>query len=113
MQGVRFAGVLIVETGVGVKPTHTRISIAGVGGISSRLDAEFTAVRQDKGTASRDREWVTSWRGVVDAPSQLDVVFGGLLRQGSRRLYTMKGAPCLDRTPYLVVRQNKRNTSRC
>ena len=56
MQGVRLAGVLIVETDVGEKPTHTRIGIASVGGISSRLDAEFTTVRQDKGAASWDRE---------------------------------------------------------
>ena len=42
-----------METGVGVKPTLARIGNAGVVGTSSRLDAEFTAVRQDKGTASR------------------------------------------------------------
>ena len=39
-----------METGVGVKPTHARINMVGVVGDSSRLDAEFTAVRQDKGT---------------------------------------------------------------
>ena len=42
-----------METGVGVKPTHARIGMVGVVGDSSWLDAEFTAVRQDKGTASR------------------------------------------------------------
>ena len=42
-----------METGVGVKPTLAHISNTGVVGTSSRLDAEFTAVRQDKGTASR------------------------------------------------------------
>ena len=42
-----------METGIGVKPTLARIGNIGVIGTSSRLDAEFTAVRQDKGTASR------------------------------------------------------------
>ena len=42
-----------METGVGVKPTLARIGNAGVVGASSRLDAVFTAVLQDKGTASR------------------------------------------------------------
>ena len=42
-----------METGVGVKPTGAHIGIAGVVGASSRLDAEFSAVRQDKGTPSR------------------------------------------------------------
>ena len=32
---------------------HARIGMAGVVGASSRLDAELTAVRQDKGTTSR------------------------------------------------------------
>ena len=46
-------GSILTKTGVGVKPTLAHISNTGVVGTSSRLDAEFTAVRQDKGTASR------------------------------------------------------------
>ena len=42
-----------MEIGVGVKPTLARIGSAGVVGASSRLDAVFTAVLQDKGAASR------------------------------------------------------------
>ena len=42
-----------METGVGVKPTLAHIGSAGVVGASSRLDAVFKAVLQDKGTASR------------------------------------------------------------
>ena len=42
-----------METGVGVKPTLARIGNAGVVGTSSRPDAEFTAVRQEKGATSR------------------------------------------------------------
>ncbi len=42
-----------MEIGVGVKPTVAHTSIASVVGASSRLDADFTAVRQDKGTPSR------------------------------------------------------------
>ena len=42
-----------METGVGVKPTLAHIGSAGVVGASSRLDAVFMAVLQDKGTASR------------------------------------------------------------
>lgn len=42
-----------METGVGVKPTLAHIGNAGVVGTSSRLDSEFTAVRQDKGATSR------------------------------------------------------------
>ena len=42
-----------METGIGVKPTLARIGNADVVGALSRLDAVFTAVLQDKGTASR------------------------------------------------------------
>ena len=45
-----------METGVGVKPTLARIGSAGVVGASSRLDAVFTAVLQDKGTASQGHQ---------------------------------------------------------
>ena len=45
-----------METGVGVKPTLARIGNADVVGASSRLDAVFTAVLQDKGTASRGHQ---------------------------------------------------------
>ena len=48
-------GSIFVETGVGVKPTHARIDMAGVVGASSRLDAKVTAVCEDKDSASRDR----------------------------------------------------------
>lgn len=41
-----------METGVGVKPTLVRIDNADVVG-ASPLDAVFTVVLQDKGTASR------------------------------------------------------------
>ena len=39
-----------METDIGVKPVLAHIGNAGVVGTSSRLDAEFTAVRQDKGS---------------------------------------------------------------
>ena len=42
-----------METGVGFKPTLARIGSAGVVGASSRLDAVFTAVLQDKPTATQ------------------------------------------------------------
>ena len=42
-------GSILMETGVGVKSTLARNGNAGVVGTSSRLNAEFTAVRQDKG----------------------------------------------------------------
>ena len=42
-------GSILMETGIGVKPALTHIGNANVVGTSSRLDAEFTAVRQDKG----------------------------------------------------------------
>ena len=42
-------GSILMETGVGVKPMLARIGNAGVVGTSSRLDAEFTVVHQDKG----------------------------------------------------------------
>ncbi|KAE8780683.1 Histone-lysine N-methyltransferase NSD3 [Hordeum vulgare] len=103
MQGVRLAGVLIVETDVYVKPTHTRIGIACVDGISSRLDAEFTAVRQDKDAASRDREWATSRRGEVDASSRLDVVFGYCSLMASSGKMEGPSAPALRRDPYEVL----------
>ena len=45
-----------MEIGVGVKPTLARIGSAGLGGASSRLDAVFMAVLQDKGTASRGHQ---------------------------------------------------------
>ena len=53
MQGVASREYSFVETSVGVKPTLARIGNAGVVGASSRLDAVFTAVFQDKGVASR------------------------------------------------------------
>ena len=45
-----------MDTNVGVKPTLARISSVGVVGASSRLDAVFTAVLKDKGTASRGHQ---------------------------------------------------------
>ena len=42
-----------MKTGVGEKPKLARIGNASVVGASSRLDAVFTAVLQDKGAASR------------------------------------------------------------
>ena len=47
MQGVRLTEVFLWRP-----PTLARISISGVVGTSSLLDAEFTAVHQDKGAAS-------------------------------------------------------------
>ena len=42
-----------METSVDVKPTLTRIGNADVVSASSQLDAVFTTVLQDKGTASQ------------------------------------------------------------
>jgi len=53
MQGVASREYSFVETNISVKPMLARIGNAGVVGASSRLDAVFTAVLQDKGTASR------------------------------------------------------------
>ena len=53
MQGVASREYSFVETNVGVKPTLDHIGNADVVGASSWLDAVFTAVLQDKGTASR------------------------------------------------------------
>ena len=49
MQGVASWEYSFVETSVDVKPTLARIGNADVIGTLSRLDAEFTAVRQGKG----------------------------------------------------------------
>ena len=59
-----------------------------------------------------------TWRGVIDALSQLDAVFGGQLRKGARRLYdnetcATKGAPRLGWMPYSVVHQDKGETLWC
>ena len=42
-------GSVLMEMRIGVKPTLAHIGNAGVVGTSSRLDTEFTAVRQDEG----------------------------------------------------------------
>ena len=48
-------GSILMEIGVGVKPTLAHIGNASLVGASSRLDAEVTTVCEDKDSASRDR----------------------------------------------------------
>ena len=46
---------MLVEIGIGVEPTHARVSIADVVGVPSWRDAKFMAVSIDKDTVSRAR----------------------------------------------------------
>jgi hypothetical protein len=57
VQGVRLARVIYQETGVGVKPTHAHVGMAGVVGTVTEPDAECTAV---------DAAWVPSHEVMVE-----------------------------------------------
>jgi hypothetical protein len=97
-KGLRLAGLIVWETNVSVKPTRAHIGVAGVVGTSSRLDAEYAAVRQDKG-----RRLTGPWKGgVIESASpwvgstpKSDLYAGDAMDLYAKNLSAVIGAPHL------------------